>query len=774
VKPLLPFPENSEGIAQLFFDAPLAVFLLDTGGECFLVNRRFTAITGLTRDEVEGAAWVKVLPEAERAGVLAELPALLQTGERIRREFKLHGPTGAMWVICELGPLTSAEAGSYAFAGWLADVTERKQAEAERAELTEKLRRSEELHELVQRVGKFAHWTMRPADDRPFWSPEMFALWGRRPEEGPPLVEELFLRADPVDRSRLKLSAEQLLKGTADEVEYRVLAWDGVHRWIHARREAVIGPGGEIDRVVGIAQDVTWRHEAQREQAQRERFLLTLTMALPDPAFVHDGEKVIFANEALAHLLGWDSPEELIGTPSIDLFPSGEHERKRARIRRALAGGNNPGIESALLRRDGSACPAELSSLAAEYDGNPAVLEVARDLSARRAAEEQRLVSDRAAALATLASGVAHEVNNPLAWLQSNMEMITEGLERLERETPSPVLRELAQMAREAREGAQRVKTIVRDLQTFSSKPRHEMRPQDPTDALELALRLVDHELRGRCQVVKRYETAPLVQIDRALLAQAFVNLIANAAQAMAGGDPGLSRLRVSVSTAPDGGAQIVIADNGPGIPAGNLPRVFEPFFTTKPVGSGTGLGLSVALNSVKSFGGEITVESEEGKGAAFTVRLPRSGVLGPQSEPPPIREQLPRVLVVDDDPQIGQSLRRLLGRECEVQIATSAAGALEAVENQEKQQREGAATGSFALLLVDLVMPGADGIELYEMLRASAPQMAARVVFMTGGAASRRERAFLDAGKWTLVEKPFQAARVRAMVRDAIQAGHR
>jgi PAS domain-containing protein len=83
-----------------------------------------------------------------------------------------------------------------------------------------------------------------------------------------------------------------------------VLAWDGVYRWIHARRESVFGPGGEIDRVVGITQEVTWRQEAHREQAQRERLLLTLPMALPDPAFVHDGEKVLFANPAFAHLLG--------------------------------------------------------------------------------------------------------------------------------------------------------------------------------------------------------------------------------------------------------------------------------------------------------------------------------------------------------------------------------------------------------------------------------------------------------------------------------------
>ena len=142
-------------------------------------------------------------------------------------------------------------------------------------------------------------------------------------------------------------------------------------------------------------------------------------------------------------------------------------------------------------------------------------------------------------------------------------------------------------------------------------------------------------------------------------------------------------------------------------------------------------------------------------------MTLPRAEASLQHPEPLVTRGEMARVLVVDDDPLIGQSLRRLLGRECEVVIATSAAAALEAVE----QSRD------FALLLIDLVMPGADGLQLYESLQVRAPELVPRIVFMTGGAVSRRERAFLDKGPKTLVEKPFQAARMRALVRDAIRA---
>ncbi len=160
-------------------------------------------------------------------------------------------------------------------AGWLIDITARKRDELERERLAIELRASQDLNKMVQRLGRFAYWTMRPGDARPDWSPEMFALWGRPLEAGPPTMEELFARAvEPADLPRIRAATERLFSGEPDEVEYRAVGWDGVQRWIHARREAVRGPRGEVLRVVGIAQDVSWRYAAVRERIQRDRSLL--------------------------------------------------------------------------------------------------------------------------------------------------------------------------------------------------------------------------------------------------------------------------------------------------------------------------------------------------------------------------------------------------------------------------------------------------------------------------------------------------------------------
>jgi len=756
--------ENSlDAQSMLFRDAPTAIFLLDRDGLCTAVNRRFTALTGLSDADAKGHGWVRAIPPAEQPRIDAAVRALVLEGQPCEWDVEIDSTEGPCWVHCAMNPLVDDDGKHWAYVGWLADIRWRKEAEAERVRLNEDLVASSELHRLAQRVGRFGHWTLERGALRAIWSEEMFALWGRKLEDGVPTLAEIYSRLEPAERVRLERATDQLRPGEIDDIEYRALGWDGVWRWFHSRRTQVRGPDGKPARLVGLQQDVSWRHEERNEGEQRDRLLRGLTLALPDPAVAHDGETVLFANRAAAALLGWDHPDQLAGVPFASLMPDASRERNQARTARALAGGNNPGVELGLLRRDGTTCPVEMSSLAAEYAGKPAVLEMARDLSARRAAEEQRLVSDRASALATLASGVAHEVNNPLAALLSNVELLADGLTDLSANaaSPAPQAAELSEIARDVRSSALRVKAIVRDLQTFASGGAQEMVPQDPTDALDLALRLVQQELRGRCTVVKRYQRAPLVNVDRGQLAQAFTNLLTNAVQAMAGSHSAACELRLSVGRSEDGGAAIEISDTGPGISPENLPRIFEPFFTTRGPGHGSGLGLSVALNAVKAMGGTITARSEPGHGATFRVLLPAASVSSAVAASEKLNDKMGRLLVVDDDPLIGQSLRRLLGRESNVVIATSAAGALAELEKN----------GAFDLLLVDMVMPGTDGIALFETLEKRAPELASRVIFMTGGAVSRRERNFLDEGTRVLVEKPFHAARVRALVHDAVAA---
>jgi signal transduction histidine kinase len=244
--------------------------------------------------------------------------------------------------------------------------------------------------------------------------------------------------------------------------------------------------------------------------------------------------------------------------------------------------------------------------------------------------------SERLAALGTLAAGVAHEINNPLSYVLSNIAYaarVVSGDAPAEREKT-----ELRKALAEAEEGCVRIRTIVRDLQLFARPTDEETRPVDVRRVLDSSVALAAHELRQRARVVKEYGEVPLVDANEGRLGQVFINLLVNAAQAIPEGEAEKNEIRLSVRS--DGPWVVIeVRDTGSGIPPEIRARIFEPFFTTKPVGVGTGLGLSIAHRLVVAAHGEIDVDSERGKGTTFRVRLPASRELDRDDAPVARRE---------------------------------------------------------------------------------------------------------------------------------------
>jgi signal transduction histidine kinase len=226
------------------------------------------------------------------------------------------------------------------------------------------------------------------------------------------------------------------------------------------------------------------------------------------------------------------------------------------------------------------------------------------------------IATDRMASLGTLAAGVAHEINNPLAYSVMSLELLER---RLEKDAdPSELKSELAN----ANLGLSRVRNIVKDLKTFSRIEDEERRLVDVRGLLDQAINMAWHEIRYRAKVERDYADAPAVQANETRLGQVFLNLLINAAQAIAEGRPDENRVRVAVH--PEGPNVIVeISDTGCGIEPSVQSHIFEPFFTTKPAGVGTGLGLSICYGIVQALGGDIRVDSQVGKGSTFRVTLP-------------------------------------------------------------------------------------------------------------------------------------------------------
>jgi len=242
--------------------------------------------------------------------------------------------------------------------------------------------------------------------------------------------------------------------------------------------------------------------------------------------------------------------------------------------------------------------------------------------------QEKLLIATRLASVGRLASGVAHEINNPLAWVTSNLRFAVETVavaERTERDEA-----ELREALEESLQGALRISSIVKAMRSLGS-PGEGREPEDVDVRAELrnALQLAQDQLTERARLeVDLPEALPPARARNHELGRVFLNLLLNAAQAIPAGKAADNRIRVSARAE---GADVVVevADSGTGIPAPVRERIFEPFFTTRPPGAGTGLGLSIARSIVEGAGGSIEFETEEGRGTAFRVRIPawRPGV---------------------------------------------------------------------------------------------------------------------------------------------------
>ena len=511
-----------------------------------------------------------------------------------------------------------------------------------------------------------------------------------------------------------------------------------------------------------IIHDVTSRERAAEAlRASEAKFRAAFEFASLGILLVSPDGAIVETNRAFRRMLGYGE-DELRGMSLSDVHEPGD-ELARS-VLRQMADGTRDVVElpRSFRRKDGSAAETILRATALRDDGGTLrfALGVVEDVSERKRLEAQLVLADRMASIGTLAAGIAHEINNPLSFILSNVDFALREL----RERGGD--EELARALQDAMDGGVRVRQIVRDLRTFSRSDSDEREPIDVRRVLRAAIGLAANEARHRAELVVEPGEVPRVLGSEHRLAQVLLNLLVNAVQAIPEGSPPVRHVvRAATSTAPDGWAVIEISDTGAGIPTDVLPRIFDPFFTTKPVGVGTGLGLSICHAIVVQHGGTITVESTPGQGTTFRVRLP------PEPEDRPAREEVRRapqaagpggrVLVVDDEPLVGRAVARMLAPLHDVVTCTSARAALHLLERDTR----------FDVLLCDLMMPGMTGMQLHAELTARDPALARRMVFLTGGAFTDAGREFLDRVENGRVEKPFERGALREAVFRAMSA---
>jgi CheY-like chemotaxis protein/two-component sensor histidine kinase len=298
----------------------------------------------------------------------------------------------------------------------------------------------------------------------------------------------------------------------------------------------------------------------------------------------------------------------------------------------------------------------------------------------------------------------------------------------------------------------------------FSRAEEERITSVEIESVIKSTLRLAHNEIKHRARLVEELHAHAHVRGNESRLGQVFLNLIVNAAQAIPEGRANENEIRIVTSRDGRGNAVVEISDTGCGIPDELAKQLFAPFITTKPVGVGTGLGLTICQRIVTGFGGEISFESRVGHGTKFRVTLPIDES-STQDVPSPTAPAAPatrrgRVAVIDDDVSLGVLLKRLLQRDHDVFTFNSASAALTHFE----QDR------AFDVVLCDLMMPVITGVELYERMRVSAPELAERTVFLTGGAFTSEAREFLERVPNPNIAKPFDIVALRALVNQRVQ----
>ena len=515
----------------------------------------------------------------------------------------------------------------------------------------------------------------------------------------------------------------------------------------------------EVAPSLGLA--VERRRAEEGLRLSEERYRVLVETSSNGVALASLDGTILKANRRLASLLGVGDAASLEGLRLTNLVAIEDRGRAEAELARFMEPVSPH--ESLLRIHHGTAeFDAEVTGAATSIDPSTAELVVTlRDVTEQRRLRAQLAQSERMASVGMLAAGVAHEINNPLTYVLANLEGLSADLPAVEVGLPpatEPL--ELVQRAQDAFDGAKRIRAIVRDLNIFSRIADQRVEPVSVNRVIEGALNMTQNEWKYRARVVVDYGAVPPVLANEGKLAQVFLNLLVNAAQAIGDGD--VERNQIHVRTWTEAGTVLAeVRDTGIGIPEGLQARVFEPLFTTKPPGIGTGLGLAISRGIVEEAGGRISLESKPGEGAKFVVRLPAAsadlGRAPPVATAPPHRPgaRRGRVLVVEDEPLIRVALARMLASDHDVVEAESGAVA----------ERLLAADGRFDVILSDLIMPDVSGMDLHDGLALTRPELAARMVFMTGGAFTQRARAFLEAVPNLRIEKPFDAVNLRELV---------
>ncbi len=624
------------------------------------------------------------------------------------------------------------------------------------------LRESEQrFRQLAENINEVFWLTDHTKTQMFYVSPAYERVWGRSCESLYSAPQSWIETVHPEDRPKVERAvAVDQVAGRYDLV-YRIVRPDGSVRWVRDRAFPVTNDQGQVYRLVGTAEDITERREAE-ERIREQAALLDQTQ---DAILVCDLEhRILSWNKGAERIYGWTAAE------AVGRLVRERMQRDLGQLVEAMKSLQATGEWSGELRhvtKQGAEVILEGRwTLLRDAQGQPkSMLAINTDVTERKQIEAQFLRAQRMESIGTLAGGIAHDLNNLLAPIMMAVDL-------LRFETLSPTAQDVINtIERSARRGTDLVKQVLSFARGVEGARVAVHLGHIVRELESIAINTFPKNIRVSTDVPRELW---LIQGDPTQLNQVVLNLAVNARDAMPGG----GTLRFALSNreiddqfaamnrgAPAGRYVVLeVADTGCGMKPEVIERIFEPFFTTKEVGRGTGLGLATVLGIVRSHGGFVNVESEPGRGSTFTVFLPAQSDGSPKEAVALATRDLPRgrgetILLVDDEASIlGISQQTLESFGYRVLTAEDGAQAMGLYALQRS---------TIALVLTDVMMPVMDGVVLINALRRIDPQV--KVIAATGFDSKVSASRVGTLGVGEVLSKPYSAETMLSAVRRVL-----
>jgi len=739
-------------LRKLFVEAATGIVVITEQGDFDQANGVFAGIVGCARSRIGELNYLDLTHPDDRENVRAAMRRLLSgasSAETLEQRFDSLG-RGEAWGRVRLSAQSGKNGHPAHLIGVIEEITQRKHAELQ-------LERANALQRIAGRIGRVGGWSVDLARDEVFWSPEIFNILEWEDDGIPPLSETLALYT-PEHRERVASALRDCAeRGVPFDIEAELHTYRGHRLQVRVAGEPERKPSGEVERVIGVFQDITGQKRLEARRDELAGRLENVLENMSDAFLLIDSDWTInYINRAGERMVG-RLRGELLGRNLWETFPEAHGTLISERYEHAMSTGEVVHFETYYESLEHwfeiSAYPTQ-EGLAVYFS----------QTTEKRRLEEQLQQSQRLESVGQLTGGIAHDFNNLLTVILGNAELLTDSLEGSE---------ELEPIARTIGDAAVRGAELTGRLLAFARRQPLEPEAVDLNDLILDMEGLLRRALGEQCEIqVARGAGLWPAMIDAGQFESALMNLAINARDAMPGGG------RLTIETAnvriddeyqrahPDvaAGAYVLVAvsDTGVGIADDHIDKVFEPFFTTKEKGRGTGLGLSMVYGFIKQSAGHIAVYSEAGEGTTIRLYLPRAAGEAPltrEHDAQPGIGQGERILVVEDDASVRRYAEQVLQQlGYRVRSASRADQALELLQ-------QGMACD---LLFTDVVMPGGKGgRELAAAALALRPGL--KVLFTSG----YTENAIVHQGRLdpgvSLLSKPYRRDELARHVRRVL-----